>query len=303
MINRFKINMMKSIFGYLLAGIILLPFLSCEVNLMEEEHYKKVIYLKSGDNNIVGYPHAMNDSITTGYIVVGSGGSMPFTEDQPVTLEMDFEALERYNFRNFGNDVNKYYRLLPPTRYTIPSFEVRIKAGEPSATAAFPIEIDINGLSPDSIYIVPMRIASAKGVETNEDKDFVLYQIHPVNNYSNMTSRSYQMRGMKQPDGSVPSTITTTKVVSPIAHNQVRVFVENLTTDVTLDAINARSIVLTINEDNSVRIKPYRTIEVEQTGECTYDPEERMFTLNYRYRLAGATTWITVYEELKRMGK
>ena len=57
----------------------MLPFISCEMNLMEVEHYKKVIYLKSGDSNIADYPHAMNDSVTTGYIIVGSGGSMPFT--------------------------------------------------------------------------------------------------------------------------------------------------------------------------------------------------------------------------------
>lgn len=292
---------MKSIFVYLLVGFIMLPFISCEINLMEEEHYKKVIYLKSGDSNIADYPHAMNDSVTTGYITVGSGGSMPFTEDQPVTLEMDYEALERYNFRNYGNDLNKYAQLLSPNRYTIPSFEAHIKAGEPSATTAFPIEIDVNGLSPDTTYMVPVKIKSADDVEINEEKNFVLYRIQLVNKYSSITSRFYKMKGTKHPDGSFVSNITTNKIISPIAYNQVRLFPENLTTVVTLEAINDRSIVLVINEDNSVRVKPYKYVQVEQTGECKYDPEEKEFTLNYRYRLPSDTRWTTVYEILTRL--
>ncbi len=292
---------MKSIFVYLLVGFIMLPFISCEINLMEEEHYKKIIYLKSGDSNIADYPHAMNDSVTTGYITVGSGGSMPFIEDQLVTLEMDYEALERYNFRNYGNELNKYAQLLSPNRYTIPSFKTHIKAGEPSAATVCAIEVDVNGLSPDTTYMIPIRIKSADEVEINEEKNFVLYRIQLVNKYSSITSRFYKMKGTKHPDGSFVSNITTNKIISPIAHNQVRMFPENLTTVVSLEAINDRSIVLVINEDNSVRIKPYKNVQVEQAGECKYDPEEKEFTLNYRYRLPSDTSWTTVYEILTRL--
>ena len=40
-------KIMKSIFGYLLMGIVLLPFISCEMNLMEEEHYKKALKVRT----------------------------------------------------------------------------------------------------------------------------------------------------------------------------------------------------------------------------------------------------------------
>ncbi len=294
-------KIMKSIFGYLLMGIVLLPFISCEMNLMEEEHYKKVIYLKSGDNNIFDYPHAMNDSVTTGYITVGSGGSMPFTEDLSVTLEMDYEALERYNYRNYGDELNKYAQLLSADRFVFPSFEARIKAGEPSAATALPIEVDVNGLSPDTVYMIPVRIKSAGNVEVNEEKDFVLYKIQLVNKYSSTTSRTYRMRGTKLPEGSYLSNITTNKILSPIAHNQVRLFPENLTTSTTLEGINNTAILLVINEDNSVRVKPYKFIQVEQLDECHYDPEEKEFTLNYRYRRPSDTKWTTVFETLTRL--
>ena len=294
-------RIMKTIFTYILMLVVMLPFISCEIDLMEEEHYKKVIYLKSGDNNIFDYPHMMNDSITTGYITVGSGGSMPLTEDLTVSLEMDYEALESYNYRNYGEELEKYAQLLSTDRFVVPSFNTRIKAGEPSATAFVPIEIDVNGLSPDSTYMIPFRIKSAEDVEINETKDFVLYRIQMVNNYSSSTSRTYKMRGTKQPEGAVVSNITTNKVLLPLSHNQVRLFPENLTTSATLAVIHSTAIVLIVNSDNSVRVKPYKSIEIEQLDNCSYDPEEKEFTINYKYRRPGDSRWTVVFETLTRL--
>lgn len=294
-------KMMKPIFTYLLVAIIILPFISCEEDLMNEEHYKKIIYLKSGDNNIFDFPHAMNDSVTTGYITVGSGGSMPLTNDLSVKLEMDYEALESYNYRNYGNELTRYAQLLSPERFVIPSFDAHIKAGEPSATTFVPVEIDVNGLSPDTTYMLPVRIKSAKDVEINEDKNFVLYRIQLVNKYSSATSRTYKMRGTKLPDGGFISNITTNKIISPLAHNQVRLFPENLTTSTTLTTIHNTAIILVINDDNTVRVKPYKFIEIEQLDDCSYNAETKEFTINYKYRRPSDTRWTTVHETLTRL--
>lgn len=294
-------KIMKPILTYLFAIILMLPFISCETDLMEEEHYKKIIYLKSGDNNIFDYPHMMNDSITTGYITVGSGGSMPLTEDLTVSLEMDYEALQSYNYRNYGEELGKYAQLLSQNRYVIPSFNARIKAGEPSATAFIPIEIDVNGLSPDSTYMLPFRIKSAEDVELNDTKNFVLYRIHLGNIYSSFNSRTYKMKGTKQPEGAVISNITTNKVLLPLSYNQVRMFPENLTSSSTLDVINSTAIVLVINSDNTVRIKPYKSLEIEQLEDCSYDSEEKKFSINYKYRRQGDIRWTVVSETLTRL--
>ncbi len=293
--------MMKSKLTYLLAVIMILPFIACEEDLMNEEHYKKIIYLKSGDNNIFDYPHMMNDSVTTGYITVGSGGSMPLTDDLLVTLEMDYEALETYNYRNYGDEVQKYAQLLPPERFVFPSFNAYIKAGEPSATTFIPVEIDANGLSPDTTYMLPVKIKSTAGVEINEDKNFLLYRIQLVNKFSSATSRTYKMKGTKMPDGAFVSNITTNKTLLPLAHNQVRLFPENLTSSTTLVGIHNTAIVLVINDDNSVRVKSYKYIEIEQLDDCHYDPEEKVFTINYRYRRPSDTKWTTVHETLTRL--
>ncbi len=295
---------MKSIVKYLLIAVAFISFISCEEDLLNEEHYKKIIYLKSGDNNIFSYPHLMNDSLTTGYIAAGSGGSMPLDKDLAVTIVTDSVALEHlnsYNFRYFGSEYGKYARLLSAGRYLLPSYDAIIKAGEPSATAFVPIEIDVNGLSPDTTYILPFRISDSKGYDINTEKDFVLYKIDLENAYSSVKSRTYKMRGSKQMEGGMSSNITTNKTVLPLAKNQIRLFPENLSVSADLNVIRNSAIVLIIHEDNSVRIKPYGNIEIEQLEDCAYDPEEKKFTINYKYRRPSDSEWTTVHETLTRI--
>lgn len=292
---------MKSIIKYLLIAVVALPLVACEEDLLNEEHYKPMIYMKSGDNNIFSYPHAMNDAVSTGYMTVGSGGSMPLKNDVPVTIEMDEERLEEYNYRFYGEDYGKYAQILSPERYVIPSYNLVIKAGDVAATTFFPIEIDANGLSPDTVYMIPVRIQSAGGYEINEEKNYVLYRIELENAYSSTTSRTYKMRGTKHQEGGIKSNITTNKSLVPLSKNQVRLFPENQTSSTDLQAIQDRTFILVVNDDNTVRLKPFKNIEIEQLDECVYDPELKEFTINYRYRLPGETRWTTVLETLTRI--
>lgn len=294
---------MKTILKYILAGALFAPvFTSCEDDLLNEEHYKKVIYLKSGDNNIFTYSHAMNDSITRGYMTVGSGGSMPLDNDVVVTLKLDTAAFNDYNYRLFDLETDKYARLLDSTRYTLPSFDVVIRAGEPAATAFFPIEVDANGLSPDSVYMVPLRIASASGLEINPEKDLILYQLILENQYSSNASRSYRLKGTKQKDGGALSNISVAaKTVLPLARNRVRLFPEVITQSTKLSDIENKSIVLIVDKDNTVRVRPYKNIQIEQMDGCHYNPEQKTFKLFYRYKLPNESTWTTVVESLMRV--
>lgn len=292
---------MKSILKYLLISALVFPFVACEEDLLNEEHYKNVIYMKSGDNNIFSYPHELNDSISTGYITVGSGGSMPLDNDALVTVELAPEILEEYNYRHYGEEYDKYVQLLSPDRYVIPSFDVIIKAGDLGAATYFPIEVDPNGLSPDSSYMVPVRIKSAEGYEINTDKDFVLYKVELENQYSSVSSRTYKMRGTKLVDGGTVSNITANKTIVPLKKNQVRFFPENIAASTDLQTIKDRAVILVINEDNSVRLKPFYNIKLEQLDECFYDPEEKAFTINYKYRLPDESEWTTVLEVLTRI--
>lgn len=277
-------------------------FSSCEKDLLHEEQYKKVIYLKSKDQNFSIFPHRMNDSLTTGYVTVGAGGTRPLDEDIIVTLALDEELLADYNYRNFGENINAYFRLVDPTRYSVLNYDVVLKKGNPASVAVMAIEIDVNGLSPDSTYIIPFRIASVSGGhEVNKEKQTILYQLRLENDYSNMASNSYKMRGERQEEGKAASKITAVKQVLPLAYNKIRMFPENIASSTVKKTIEDRAIVVETAADYSVRIKPYKNIEIENLGESKYNPETREFILNYQYRIPEQSKWIRVKEILSRV--
>ncbi|MDR0384708.1 MAG: DUF4361 domain-containing protein [Prevotellaceae bacterium] len=291
---------MKHILKYILTGAVILSLMSCERDLFNEEHYRKIIYLKSGDNNICSYPHAMNDSVTVGYITVGSAGSMPLEKDLFVTLEQDVSLLEEYNYRNFDMEA-KYARLLDNNRYVIPSYTAVLKAGEPSATAFLPVEVDANRLSPDTVYMIPLRIKSAEDCEINQEKEFALYRIELENRYSSPGYRTYKMKGTRTNSSGNVSNITTNKELIPLAYNQLRLFPESVVSSTALGDINSKTIVIVVNDDNTVRIRAYKNIIVEQLEDCNYDAKLKVFVLNYRYKLSPESDWTVIRETLTRI--
>jgi hypothetical protein len=291
---------MKRILKYILTGAVILSLTSCERDLINEEHYRKIIYLKSGDNNICSFTHAMNDSVTEGFVTVGSAGSMPLEKDVFVTLEQDVSLLEEYNYRNFDSET-EYARLLDSSRYTLPSYTAVLKAGEPSATAFLPVEADVNRLSPDTVYMIPLRIKSAQDYEINPEKAFVLYRIDLENKYSSPGRRTYRAKISRTDASGKTSVIPTDKDLIPLAHNQLRMFPESDMNSTAPGDINSKAAVIVVNGDNTVRVRPYGSIIVEQLGDCSYDAELKVFELNYRYRLSHGQDWITIHETLTRI--
>lgn len=292
---------MKQTILYFLISIFLVPLTSCEENLLEKEQYQKVIYLLSGDDNIYNYSHTLNDSITRGFLTVGSGGTMPLDKDVTVLLKTDSASLNEYNRRRFDIEYDKYAKYLDPTRFVLPSYEIVIRAGKANATTFFPIEIDANGLSPDTVYMIPFKIESISDCEINPEKSTVLYKVELVNNYTSPEKKSYSMKGTKQPEGGIISAITKTKEMTPISKNKVRIFPENLIVSKVLSDIEDKTIVLVVNDDNSVQVKPFKNIQVEHTGVNKYDEKTEVFQLSYRYKLPGDENWIYIGETLTRV--
>lgn len=286
---------------YILAGMCICLCASCEDNLLEEEQYQKIIYLQSGDDNIFEYSHAVNDSITRGYLTVGSGGTMPLEHNVTVTLELDSAGLNVYNQRRFDIEYDKYAKFLDASRFVLPSYEIVLRANDANATTFFPIEVDANGLSPDTVYIVPLKIKSVSDYEVNLEKASVLYKIALKNKYSEPGKTSYAMKGTKQIAGGTLSAITNTKDVIPLSKNRVRIFPENLQVSSNLEDIENKTITITVNEDNSIRVRPYKNVQAENVGRNWYDDKDEVFNLSYRYRLPGEDKWNYIEETLTRV--
>ncbi len=179
-----------------------------------------------------------------------------------------------------------------------------------------PVKVRPLGLSPDSIYFIPLRIKSVSRYDVNEDKSDVLFRVAIENDYAEQLVPTYYVKS-----GTMTNPVTVlsgTKLVQPLDSNKVRMFIGNevygtLTTEADIERL---SVVVQINEDNSLTVTPYGSMEVEMldnvNGYNKYVPDlvqgtskQRVFYLNYRFRLMQSngtfTAWREVEERLIRI--
>ena len=304
-----KINNLK-IFS--IVCLSLFAFTSCDKdNLLEEEQYKKVIYLLSdGNDNLFNYSHALNDSISTGYITVGCGGTIASEKTIKVTLEIDTMPLYKYNRKNFDIEYDKYAKLLDPSRFVLPSKNTEIRIGDKHGLTHLPIEVNANGLSPDTTYIIPISIKTSD-IEVNKEKSNVLYRVDLMNKYSDEGKRLYSMKGIKQEGNKREMTISKVKDLIPIDKNKVRFYPSNIPgyapdsdrpENTELKFIEDNSILLLVKDDNTVKIKAYKNLDIEPLDTPSfYDPEKETFHLYYRYKLKTDDVWTRIEEHLERV--
>lgn len=286
----------------LLAGLALT---SCDEDAQfRGELYKKVIYVLSNTDYTFETEHALGET-STGYVTVYCGGTEHITEDVTVQLEYDNEAVGKYNYINYDLDESRYAHELDPSHYTIDDYSVVLKANSPDNYSLLPIKINPDGLSPDSIYFIPLRIKSVSAHEINPDKQYVMYRVLLKNDYATMkTTTYYQVTGIET-RGSDAAGISITRIVAPVSKNQVRFFAGTTTynpTTVTKEEISKLALVATINADKSISISSYSGCEVEQIDDpesnfCEVNARKQyVFHLHYRYKdLSG--NWVEMNED------
>jgi hypothetical protein len=185
------------------------------------------------------------------------------------------------------------------------------------------VRVNQQGLSPDSIYFIPLAIKSVSRYEMNPDKSNMLLRIAVINDYAEQTATTvYTLKGTIT-SGTTSTAVTGAKVVQPLSADEVRFFagIQTQTNQSTLEDIAKYALIAKINPDNTVSLRPYGTIEVEmltQEGYNRYytqnDPitgrDVQYMDLYYRYRTlkTPATSetpeswdnWIEVKEILQR---
>jgi len=264
----------------------------------------------------------------TGYFSVGCGGSLSNPEGFTVELEADTVLFDAYNKANFDIDTAKYANLLKEDRYEIETNLVNFPSQNEDQYVKVAVTVQPDGLSPDSIYFIPIAVKRVSKYEINEEKSNILFRVALENNYAEqLTDTYYQMRGNTLNDaGEATVSISGTKLVRPLSKNSVRLYAgsQAQTTSSTVEQINRYSIVLTVEDNNQVRITPYGTIEVEQLDGGSYwntyeeakvnaadNKVSKYFYLYYRFRTlqtpasddtpAVRDNWTTVKETLRRL--
>jgi hypothetical protein len=248
----------------LIAVMTLASVMICSCNrdeLFEREQYKKVFALLSDDGfNIFAEEHDLGLTESPGAVSAVCGGSLPTEEEINITLVEDEELLLQYNRGNFDVDESKYARWLPRDKYDIASpCVITIPAGE--RIGLMPVTVRPDGLSPDSIYFIPLRVDKFTAYELNAEKSNVLYRVFLKNYYAtNKTATNYTSRG-KRNDVNIPP---QNKQVLPVSGNSVRIMAGDITFASNVDVINRGAVLLTVEANDSVRIESWKDLNITQ---------------------------------------
>jgi hypothetical protein len=294
-------------------------FYGCnEDAIFEKEQYEKILCLLGDDSRIFTVVHSLDEDITTGNFSVIIGGSEHFDEDVTVEFEPETELLAQYNKKNFDINIGKYAQQLPANRYTIPSMSLTIKAGDNQQYGLLPVQVNTAGLSPDTTYVIPLRIKSVSKYALNPEKTNVLYQIRTKNHYASQSPvTDYGSRGTTQGENAdAPEALNITKRIVPISKDMIRMYPGRLNYDdrtATIAELESNAIFIRINSNSSIDLLPYGTVQIEKIDEYSTDniyeevPYGNLnrctFYLHYKYRTQHDDgtygEWIFVNESLR----
>ncbi|WP_029905308.1 DUF1735 domain-containing protein [Prevotella sp. 10(H)] len=311
---------MKIITRILILLLIGAGLLACDdYGQYEKEMYEKKIYIVSRAENVFSLVCEFDNLDSLHNISISCSGSNKIERDVTVTLEDDTILLPKYNFSNFDIDSTKYARTLSKWRYRFPSMTMTLKAGEEDVYGLLPFYIhpdNLLGLSPDSIYFIPLAIKSVSDYTVNAEKFNALVRIYLKNKYAETQELSYYtMKGFygSSPDENL--VMNTNKAVSPISPNAIRMYMGTTSpAKPTPELIHKSTIKIEVNADRTVDITPYNpdagTLEVEQLPIPSDNPDflytnifeeipdkyvknkmNQRFLLYYRYRTMENGSW------------
>ncbi len=279
--------------------------------IFEREQYKTVLAILSDDGfNIFSeeIKFKKEGGMSDGYIAASCGGALPTTTATEIHLIEDESLITNYNSSNFDQDVERYAHHLNPERYSIEEPIIHIPAGE--RNGRMKVKVNIDGLSPDSTYFIPLRVKNISAYEMNQKKGTVLFKVQLKNYYSTTKSDTwYDHRG-------IMSGINTMvqKRVYPVAYNEVRTFAGIKAHETKESLFNRWSIRLIIDEENNVTIRPWDTtafgmkvkqldgdpdypniFKIQDTGFKTY----KTFLLHYEFVNPDDLKTYQIKEELR----
>ena len=282
---------------------------SCNDNaVFEKEMYRNEVALISSDyhNTFQEIVHLTGEDEIIGYIAASTGGTHAPDKDLVIQLEEDPEPLAAYNWSLYDADESLYAKLLPADKYEIADYNIQINAGE--RTGRTMIRLRPDGLSPDSSYFIGLKATEVSGVELNPAKSTMLYQVLIQNDYASQAENStYTMTGLVNDMATAAN-----KQLFPLTYNSVRMVAGNESFSSTEAAIGKTAIILEVDDESKVTIKPYGDIQVVQLNndpaypnifrvEEAFGRRTNVFLLSYEYSIDGNTKVMKERVEMQAM--
>lgn len=271
----------KYIYRFLFFCILVFSVTGCQEEFDSKEVYKKIVYIINSDDAISPFTHPFTGAESTGFISVYCSGSLMPENDIHVELGYDNELVSEYNFTEFENDTSKYVIPLASKYYNIPSLSATIKKGEPHVNLF--INVNPEGLSPDTTYVIPLKLISSSEYEISEELSSILYSVRLENEYSG----KYRMVGTLSEEGSTdkPQEVFKEKTLVPLNKNTCRMFFS--AENELKENIGIRTFKFSVQSDNRIVINEDNDV-LDMGGsyfEAT-DKEEKII-LNYSFERSG----------------
>lgn len=241
-----KIKIGNSINGLLL--IIGLGLSSCNDQLSDELFEKRTYLVENGWKDY--QLEVADDNTALLPVYFGINGTSGNDKDITMTIEVDPDTLERYNWDKYKNQKDLYYKLLPEESYTFDADSWTIPKGELNASAYVKISLDkikeVGSLYND--YVLPFRISSSTGEPVGRSKyTKVLAHIAFKNDFSGQ----YTGKGIIKQVGTSYTTDITTTTLYAINPNTCYMFAGEKTREKTADYLNY-VIEITKDDDGSI---------------------------------------------------
>lgn len=210
---------------YRLIGVVLvlLSFGLGACDRLEDELFEKNSYIVR--NGWQDYELTVTeDNLAVLPIYFGVNGTSVNDKDITVTMEVDQDTLDRYNWEKYKNQTSLYYKILSPETYVFDNSSWTIPRGELNASAYITIDLtkisQVGSLYDD--YVLPLRISSSIGEPMGKSKyTKVLAHIGFKNNYSGI----YSGKGVVTQQGTSYTTETTSTHLYAINNDVCYMFV------------------------------------------------------------------------------
>lgn len=258
---------------YYIAVVSLFTFAGCsEENPIDIEQYFKQIYLVGAADKMTDREVSYSEAESEISVSVAASGSLNLDKDVSFKLTEDAEGIGIYNRQNLSvSDIQ--YQALPISAYSYPSESAVVKAGE--IYAKFPIKVRASGLHCDSLYVIPLKIASVSDYTIAKDT-ILLVRIKPVNTFSGEYFAIYEKKII---DGVASPSVGMYRNLTAVDANTVRM-IHEVAEDFGNVATNG--ILLRINADKTLAVTAWDSFDLIDGG-GSYDEGNKSFRYWYEY--------------------
>ncbi len=275
--------------AFLSAVLLAASMVGCDNRIpLEEEQYPRSVYLVGAGEVMINRDLNIGYDVDTIYASVAVSGSLSTPSDVLATVVESPESVDAYNKKELGSD-DIHYRNPGVGVYSFPQENVVVKKGEVYGT--YPILIDPSTLHIDSLYMIALKLESVSQFAKSEEDTVVKIRLSLMNKYSGL----YYMDGVIKPLDNLKDSLiykTNRNAQAVIDGNTVRVYHQkNEWSKGATDYRPGYCFNITVNEDNSLTLKPWDKFDLIEGGGMYYEDME-VYDLWYKFRDEGRE-WIT----------